>query len=50
MIEERCEIVEMATYDPKSYDSEEEDEIINELTLDDELDGAAGVGLTLNGE
>lgn len=36
----------MLGYDPK-YESEDEDELINELNLDDELDGA---GLTLNGE
>lgn len=37
----------MLGYDPK-YESEDDDEIINELNLDDELDGASG--LTLNGE
>lgn len=35
------------SYEPK-YESDEEDEIINELNLDDEIDGAGG--LTLNGE
>lgn len=34
-------------YEPK-YESDEEDEIINELNIDDEIDGAGG--LTLNGE
>lgn len=37
----------MLGYDPK-YESEDDDDIINELNLDDELDGASG--LTLNGE
>lgn len=34
-------------YEPK-YESDEEDEIINELNIDDEIDGAGG--LTLNGD
>lgn len=36
----------MLSYETK-YESEDDDEIINELNLEDELDGA---GLTLNGE
>lgn len=35
------------SYEPK-YESDDEDEIINELNLEDEIDGAGG--LTLNGE
>lgn len=45
MIDEVLRMAGMMTYEPK-YESDCEDEI-NELNLDDELDGAA---LTLNGE
>lgn len=38
----------MMTYEPKYESDNDDDEIINELNLDDELDGVGG--LTLNGE
>jgi hypothetical protein len=38
----------MMTYEPKYESDNDDDEIVNELNLDDELDGVGG--LTLNGE
>lgn len=35
------------SYEPKYESDNDEDDLINELNLDDEIDGA---GLTLNGE
>jgi hypothetical protein len=38
----------IAGFEPKYDISDDDEEILNELNLDDELDGAGG--LTLNGE
>lgn len=48
MVECASRMAGMLSFEPKYEDELSDDEIINELNLDDELDGA-GV-LTLNGE